>query len=300
MDNETKIEKRNYNHLAMIIFLIVILFPFGIEIFVTREPVGQLGIDYGSVFLRYIIGPAVGSYIVAILITSFFFKAIMGARLLITSILTLLLFLNDSIKILSFARETFLYQPTYTGTEDFNYTTSVTIIVLLVGCFSLIEWKLSGALRNSNQKDVTSNLEQKEVIEFLPYNIDSYRPKLAAKGYKVIFRKVPLFSKDKEWNIIQVSEGKTDTVVEFGLGVDQFITKVQNILDSTPAQPKPETMQLNSEPTLAIRKVREVDQNSQAISDLLTPSVMDGSIKLPRKGLLITRGKNRVIVKPAS
>ncbi len=42
----------------------------------------------------------------------------------------------------------------------------------------------------------------------------------------------------------------------------------------------------------------KVDKNIQAIEDLLTPAVLSGSIRLPRGGYMITRGRGRVVVTP--
>jgi hypothetical protein len=50
--------------------------------------------------------------------------------------------------------------------------------------------------------------------------------------------------------------------------------------------------------TLPAKEEAKVDKNIQAMTDLVTPAVMDRSIKLPMKGFVVTRGRGRVIVKP--
>ena len=47
------------------------------------------------------------------------------------------------------------------------------------------------------------------------------------------------------------------------------------------------------------REAEKVDKNIQAITDLLTPGVLNKSIRIPKNGYVITRGRGRVIVKPA-
>lgn len=51
---------------------------------------------------------------------------------------------------------------------------------------------------------------------------------------------------------------------------------------------------------LPAKQEAQVDKNVQAMIDLVTPAVMDGSIKLPKKGFVVTRGKGRVLVKLVS
>jgi hypothetical protein len=48
------------------------------------------------------------------------------------------------------------------------------------------------------------------------------------------------------------------------------------------------------------KKEAPVDKNIQAMTDLVTPAVLDGSIRLPRGGLLIRRGRGKVIVEGAA
>ena len=43
-----------------------------------------------------------------------------------------------------------------------------------------------------------------------------------------------------------------------------------------------------------------VDKNIQAMTDLVTPAVLDGSIRLPRGGLFIRRGRGKIIVERAA
>ncbi len=50
--------------------------------------------------------------------------------------------------------------------------------------------------------------------------------------------------------------------------------------------------------TLPTKHEAQVDKNVQAMTDLVTPAIMDGSIKLPKAGFVITRGRGRVLVKP--
>ena len=50
--------------------------------------------------------------------------------------------------------------------------------------------------------------------------------------------------------------------------------------------------------THPVREAEKVDKNIQAMTDLVTPAIMDGSIRLPKNGYVITRGRGRVIVKP--
>ncbi len=52
--------------------------------------------------------------------------------------------------------------------------------------------------------------------------------------------------------------------------------------------------------TLPTKQEAQVDKNIQAMTDLVTPAIMDGSIRLPKKGFVITRGRGRVVVKSAS
>ena len=47
------------------------------------------------------------------------------------------------------------------------------------------------------------------------------------------------------------------------------------------------------------KEAEKLDKNIQAMTDLVTPAIMDGSIRLPKKGYVITRGRGRVVVKPA-
>mgnify|MGYP000064827008 FL=1 len=50
--------------------------------------------------------------------------------------------------------------------------------------------------------------------------------------------------------------------------------------------------------TQPAKKVAQVDKNIQAMTDLVTPAVMDGSIRLPMMGFVVKRGRGRVIVTP--
>ena len=46
-------------------------------------------------------------------------------------------------------------------------------------------------------------------------------------------------------------------------------------------------------------KPDESDKNAEAITGLLTPPVLDGTIRLPRGGYVVRRGRGRVVVERA-
>ncbi|MDA1100568.1 MAG: hypothetical protein O2967_16445 [Proteobacteria bacterium] len=51
---------------------------------------------------------------------------------------------------------------------------------------------------------------------------------------------------------------------------------------------------------LPAKKNAQVDKNIQAMTDLVTPAVLNGSIRLPRGGYVIRRGRGKVIVERTS
>ncbi len=51
---------------------------------------------------------------------------------------------------------------------------------------------------------------------------------------------------------------------------------------------------------LPTKKETQVDKNIQAMVELVSPSVLAGTIRLPRGGYVIRRGRGKVIVERAS